>query len=438
MSAASGDESGDGDHHVATGWRQTNAVRSGGVQRVRHKGREYLRFQMVPLVEMVYEYPEEGTREYLPAEHIAETHSLWDGVSLTYVHPKNREKTVRDPDVYAGNVIGAVHNPEMIDGALRVNGIIDIQKAKDFGGWAEAVVNALLAGKEVSVSAGYGMSGDKTQHQSGRFEGEAYGIIQGPPLPDHVAIFPSDADVTARCTPSDGCAAPRANGTANENDTTSESTPMSKTESDTNDANSDEEVEIAELRQELAEIQAMVADLLNSESGKAAAQPQTNAEACECGQSHANYSAVPGQMERDLGRDRNRNREDAEAYPAGGRKAWERRQVGLDDVPDDSDDYPAGGRSNWENRKQRARTNVEQAAAETPMSAAARRSASARQNRMEPSEVAAADYPLTALRKQQERAEKQERWNRLKEQARRNDPNTTAARTCRNSSDGSQ
>lgn len=53
-------------------------------------------------------------------------------------------------------------------------------------------------------------------------------------------------------------------------------------------------------------------------------------------------------MNRKMGRES--QREDPENYPAGGRRAYERRAVGLEEIPDD-DDMPAGGRSAWERRQ---------------------------------------------------------------------------------------
>lgn len=152
------------------------------------------------------------------------------GRDATHVRAsRESEEVVRDSDAYTESVIGAVHNPEVVDGKFRVDGLLNVKKAEDLGGRSATVVDELRAGKEVQVSAGYSTVDDETQ--SGRFEGDPYDLTQGPPLPDHVAIFPNDSDATARCRPEDGCAAPRANRTANE--TMSESTPMSETESDT-------------------------------------------------------------------------------------------------------------------------------------------------------------------------------------------------------------
>ncbi|MFC6826523.1 hypothetical protein [Halopelagius fulvigenes] len=194
----------------ATGWR-TNSVQSGDVQTVRRNGREYLQFPIVPLTEMVLDYPEQGTKEYLPAASIQETVHLWDGTLLTYVHPSNHNRTARNPDAFMGEVIGAFHDPTALDGGskLRGNGLIDVAKAEALGGSAARLVELLRDGKQVSVNAGYSTMNDESR--SGRYDGEQYDLVQGPPLPDHIAVFPSDSQIQARCSPEDGCAAPRAN-----------------------------------------------------------------------------------------------------------------------------------------------------------------------------------------------------------------------------------
>lgn len=482
MNAARDDES----DVLATGWR-TNAVRSSDVQTVQRKGREYLQFPMVPLTEMVYDYPENGTKEYLPAKHIRETAGLWDGTLLTYVHPENRNRTVRDPDAFMGSVIGAFHDPSVVDGGekLRGNGLIDVEKAKALGGTAAELVDLLQRGEEVSVSAGYSTAGDTDESRSGRFDGEQYAEVQGPPLPDHIAIFPSDSKVQARCSPEDGCAAPRANAYQDKN---GQEATMSETESESDVPTTEEQRQMTneltsmldsvassgvatdrqadELRRlrnvvdglgqmleqgetdvgpalgaVVRESKALVADILNETETTEPTDEKANAGAtsgeCDCagvcrhnpsisgsdgtGESlpRVNMLAVPGGVRRDLDQGRGQQTEDAEAYPAGGRKAWERRQVGLPETPDD-DEYPAGGRSAWEARKASKRVNAEQSAAETQPSAAARRSANARQNAVDVSEVASAEYPLTRLIRERQRAEKRRRWAELREQSKSN------------------
>jgi len=492
--------SAESDGVLATGWR-TNAVGSRDVQTVQRDGREYLVFPLVPIAEMVLSYPERGTKEYLPAKHIRDSAPLWDGTLLTHVHPENRNRTVRDPDEFMGSVIGAFHDPEVLDGGekLRGNGLIDVEKATALGGSAAELVELLRRGEEVSVSAGYTTTDD--EQRPGRFDGEQYDLVQGAPLlPDHIAIFPSDSRVQARCSPQDGCAAPRANASqngqpVNQRANEREETQMSETEivdtpeeqkqmttelssllDDVDESGVASDRQAAELRRmqnvvdslgqtlERGETdvspalgavvrsgKALVADVLNETETTEPTDEKTNAGANECGcagicrcdpstsgsdgtgESLPNMRAVPGRVNRDLDAGRDSHREDSDEYPAGGRKCWERRQVGLSDVEAD-DEYPAGGRSAWQARKQKGRQNAEESAAGTPTSAAARRSLTARENYVAAKEWVTAEYPLLARRQAQEREERRQRHEELKERSKRN----YARHMEQNSSDESQ
>lgn len=182
------------------------------VERVNADGREYLSFPVVPLREMVYDYPKEGTREYLSADNIAESVEAWAGTPVTAIHPPDRGdgQTARNPESYLSENIGEAHEPELTDDGtgFRTNAFIDVEKARDVGGVAETVVDMLEAGEELAVSPGYTTYGDT--RVNGTFDGEHYNVEQGIPIPDHIAIFPPDK-FHARCTPEDGCAAPRVN-----------------------------------------------------------------------------------------------------------------------------------------------------------------------------------------------------------------------------------
>lgn len=189
----------------------TQQVQTDAVERVQRNGREYLSFPIVPMREMVMNYPEYGTREYLPAENIRASARDWAGKPLTFKHPPNRGagQTARSPDSYTDEVFGQFHDPEILDGdRLRGRGLIDVDKANAFGGVAQTVVEKLNAGEEVAVSASYGTEGDVPS--SGEHDGESYDLVQGDLDPDHIAVFPP-GEHTARCSPEDGCAAPRVN-----------------------------------------------------------------------------------------------------------------------------------------------------------------------------------------------------------------------------------
>lgn len=189
--------------------RSNALVESDGVREVENNGRSYLVFPLIPAQEMVLNYPEHGTDELLAAERLRETVDMWAGTPLTYIHPENAQRTANSPDSYTGEVIGEAHHPEIVNGTkLRVEGWVDVEKANAIGGLAAEVVAKLRSNAELSVSAGYATIGDT--RVNGTFQGTAYDIEQGTIIPDHIAVFPSDA-FQARCSPEDGCAAPRAN-----------------------------------------------------------------------------------------------------------------------------------------------------------------------------------------------------------------------------------
>lgn len=176
---------------------------------VERNGREYLVFPMVFAREMVLNYPEWNRREYLSAERLAESVPAWAGTPLTVRHPTNPFATVNTAESFTGDVIGRAHNPQLVDGEkVRADAWVDVAKAESLGGLAAQVVDRVRRNSELAVSAGYRTMDDDTS--GGVFEGTAYDIAQGQLLPDHIAVFPPDAFL-ARCSPEDGCAAPRAN-----------------------------------------------------------------------------------------------------------------------------------------------------------------------------------------------------------------------------------
>ena len=213
------------------------------VRLVERNDREYLVFPLIIAREMVLEYPEESppTREYLSAERLRESKELWAGTPLTFVHPNNPRKTAADPFAFTSYNIGEGHDPEIVgdnDDKLRVHGWLDIEKAESIGDLASDVVAGLRNGDELSVSAGYVTLNDR--FVSGSFNGEAYDVEQGILIPDHIAIFPSD-EFLARCTPEDGCAAPRANAVLEQ-----PSTPA--TEADMTDPTNEQDIDPTQLR----------------------------------------------------------------------------------------------------------------------------------------------------------------------------------------------
>ncbi|QGA83713.1 DUF2213 domain-containing protein [Halomicrobium sp. LC1Hm] len=334
------------------GWFQ-NSVGSANVRSVQRNGREYLRFPLVPLREMVLDYPENGTQEYLPAESIAETVEAWDGVPITFSHPENRDKTARHPTAYTGIVIGEFFDPEFVGGEkLRGTALVDVEKAESIGDTAEQVVEELRAGEQLNVSAGYATVDD--EHTTGTFQGDHYDLIQGPLFPDHIAVFPDNMEVMARCSPADGCAAPRVNCVCA--DCTDEQSPATET---TNMSSP----EIERLRDQLAALTKDVQELhasmdddgrsrtnQTSRSNNAPAPGRTAYEQRKSDTPDYGPAGAPGGSKTEKRR-LNASDEDGDS-PAAGRSAWKQRQngeAGGDNRHSDRD-VPASGRSAWEER----------------------------------------------------------------------------------------
>lgn len=453
-----------------TGWR-TNAIASNSVQTIRRDGREYLRFPLIPLTEMVLDYPETGTREYLPAHRIEETANAWDGVPLTYVHPDNRQQTVYDADSFMGDVIGAFHNPKSLNGGQRLRGfgLIDVQKAEDLGGMAARLVELLRNNEEVSVSAGYATVED--EFRSGTFDGDPYDLVQGMVIPDHIAVFPSDAEVMARCSPEDGCAAPRVNAyeqqyswngwsanpanpliRANYEETQNMSETATESSGSGIELTNDEGEPLAS-RAEFEELKAMVKDLFSMNEG---AEQRTNTaaghcdcdRACQCNRTNAvvgdgrrnrgrsglpyggrvtrraNMIAVPGRFDRRF--DDMQETEDPDEYPAGGRRAYERRKVGLDEISNEKPSGLASGRTNYERAKrERQRVNSTEGIGSNDGQSyptGTRSSHETRANAMEEGESDPwldSEYPLTSKQKHEQQEKQQREYQERLEAARR-------------------
>ena len=191
----------------------------GNVRRISVNGREKLAFPITPLREMVYQYPEWGRAEYLPGEQLVESAPRWSDTPVFVDHPDSfaANTTRSDPDAFEDAVLGRGYQPEIIDHQhddgdtskkLRIGEArVDIEVAKEIGGAVWETVRRLDNGQVVSVSPGYATVGDT--EENGSYRGEEYSVRQGVIKPDHIALVPPGE--RARCTPQQGCAAPRMN-----------------------------------------------------------------------------------------------------------------------------------------------------------------------------------------------------------------------------------
>lgn len=116
-------------------------------------------------------------------------------------------------------------------------------------------------------------------------------------------------------------------------------------------------------------------------------------------------AGVAGPMNRNYD-DTGQREEDTDEYPASGRRAWERRQVGLDDAPDDPEFGPRT-RSEYEEMQAKRRANADiNEESETSQSAPGTRAnyehRKANADGSEEKEWLTEEYPLTAKRRENE------------------------------------
>jgi hypothetical protein len=135
---------------------------------------------------------------YVPEESIANTIGDWDGVPVTLRHPRDdRGEPVaanRKPETHIG-----VGERPYYDGQVGRFGRVVIQKRRlETVDGAQAVANALDAGKEIDVSSQYAA----TDLPAGEYDGAMRENVEAITRPDSLAILPNQRGV---CSLSDGC-----------------------------------------------------------------------------------------------------------------------------------------------------------------------------------------------------------------------------------------
>jgi len=165
-------------------------------------GRQYL---VVPVVAV-----KEGVMngEYLPADELLSVSlDQWSDIPVPVGHPTENGQNVssRARDIIDEEVIGRLYNPIYAGSTLKGELWIDIEKALELGGDAEAALNKLQSGEPLEVSTGYLMD---LEVVDGSFNGEEYEGIQHNIRPDHIAVLPN---AIGACSWADGCGAGRFN-----------------------------------------------------------------------------------------------------------------------------------------------------------------------------------------------------------------------------------
>lgn len=132
----------------------------------------------------------------VPLEEIFPT--AWDGVPVTLGHPTVAGENVSAnlPEVLEQWAIGTILNSQLVDGALKAEAWINIQKANQL---SPGLVAALESGDAIDVSTGYF---SKDIEKPGKLNGRTYKRLNRNLNPDHLALLPG---ATGACSWEDGC-----------------------------------------------------------------------------------------------------------------------------------------------------------------------------------------------------------------------------------------
>jgi hypothetical protein len=144
--------------------------------------------------------------EYVPAEELAKYPGAWDGRPFVIDHPKDGESAVsaNDPEMVSQYQVGQLFGTEFVDGALKSEIWLDLDRAKKIQG-GQDLVRRVLNGDKIEVSTGYFRD---RQDGQGDFAGQAYDGVARNLRPDHLAAL---LDSTGACSWQDGCGCPRVN-----------------------------------------------------------------------------------------------------------------------------------------------------------------------------------------------------------------------------------
>lgn len=122
----------------------------------------------------------------------------WAGIPVTVGHPDTNGSfaSARDPSIHEEWVVGNLYNVQVIDGSLRAEAWVDIEKADRVH---PGLVNRLVKGTPIDVSTGYYCSAEDGH---GQVNGREYIEVQRDIIPDHLALLPNEEGA---CNWNDGC-----------------------------------------------------------------------------------------------------------------------------------------------------------------------------------------------------------------------------------------
>jgi hypothetical protein len=120
----------------------------------------------------------------------------WNGVPVTVQHPDSDFGSANDPDTLSEWAVGNIFNASFVDGVLKGEAWIDVQKANKV---AKGLVDALSSGEQMDVSTGYFATDVASR---GVLNGKEYTVEHHDLKPDHLALLPG---VEGACNWRDGC-----------------------------------------------------------------------------------------------------------------------------------------------------------------------------------------------------------------------------------------
>ena len=123
----------------------------------------------------------------------------WNGRPVTVGHPEDRGSSVSasvSPDVMAQWAVGTLFNCRVLDGALRGEAWLDVEKCNSL---FPDLIRRLRSKEAIDVSTGYFSDNEEA---SGVLNGRAYNHIQRNLKPDHLALLPNQEGA---CNWKDGC-----------------------------------------------------------------------------------------------------------------------------------------------------------------------------------------------------------------------------------------
>lgn len=164
-----------------------------GVRRDVFDGREYMVVPVVMIVDGVLNDALVTQEEY--GRYV----EAWNGRPIPVLHPQENGGYIsaNRPDVWEKNTIGQIFNARCVNGRLKADAWIDVQKAQRLG-YCQLLTD-MEAGLMVEVSTGYFADDDPTP---GNFNGQTYSVVHRNIRPDHLALLPGE---TGACSVADGC-----------------------------------------------------------------------------------------------------------------------------------------------------------------------------------------------------------------------------------------